>query len=56
LRGDHDLALEALGGHAGRQLGGKHLHDDLALETRFAGKEDARHASAELALERVGRA
>ena len=55
-RGDRpDLALEALDADALRELGRQHLDDDLPLEPRLFGDEDAAHAAAaELALEAVG--
>ena len=50
-----DLALEPLGAHAGRQLGGQHLHHHLPAEPHFLGEEYAAHAAtAELALDAVG--
>ena len=54
-RGELDLALEPLGRHAGGQLRGKQLDDDLAAEREFRSHIDARHPSAaELTIELVG--
>jgi hypothetical protein len=48
--GELDFARETLGGEVGAQ----DLHNDVALERRIAGKEDAAHpAATELALEGV---
>src|SRR5665647_1400221 len=53
--GELDLALEALGGHAGAKVGGEDLHDDAPAESCIGGDEYARHAAgAELVLDGVG--
>src|SRR6266581_4090024 len=55
--GQPNLAREAIGRHAGRELRRENLDDDLAAERRFSGYEYARHAAtAELALESVSSA
>ena len=57
LRGDHDLALEALGAHSGRKIGRQNFHDDTAAERALLGEKDATHpAAADLALQRVSAA
>ena len=49
-----DLAREALGAHAGRQLGRQDFHHDLAAQCVLTRHEHARHAAAtELTLEGV---
>ena len=54
LRGEHDLAAEAVDVHAAGELAGQHLHDDAPLQRGLLGEEDAAHASAaELLLDRV---
>src|SRR5687767_4578939 len=53
-RNDSPLTVAA---HAGRELGGKHLHDDTAAERHFFRQEDAAHpTAAQLPLEPVERA
>ncbi len=54
--GELDLAAEALGIDAGRELGGQHLDDDAAAQRHLFGQEHAAHtAAAELPLDPVGR-
>ena len=55
LGGELDLARETLGRDAGGEVGAQDLHNDVALERRIAGEEEAAHpAATELALEGVG--
>lgn len=50
-----DLALETLSAQPPGEVGREHLHDDLSMQPRFVGKEDAAHAAAaELLLQAVG--
>ena len=52
---EHDLALEAIDGDAGRELPRQHLDHDLTAERVVGGDEDDRHATAtELTLDGVG--
>src|SRR5689334_12529731 len=54
LRGDHDLALEALGAHSRRKIGRQDFHNDAAAERALLGEKHATHpAAADLALQRV---
>jgi hypothetical protein len=56
-RGELDLACEAFGRHSGGEVGGKHLHNDIAVEGDIARDEHPRHsAAAQLARQRAGRA
>ena len=57
LRGELDLAAEAVDVETRAELGRQHLDDDLAAERRLLGDEHAAHPpAAELALEAVGAA
>ena len=53
-RGEGDLALESLDGHAGRHLRREHLDDHAPAERCLLGHEDPGHPSpAQLTLDRV---
>ena len=52
--GEHDLVLETLEVHAGREMGRKHFHDDPTTERALLRHEHATHATAtELAFDAI---
>jgi hypothetical protein len=56
-RGEHDLALEAVDGHARGEIVREDFYDDLTAKGVVSGNEDDRHApTAELTLDGVARA